>query len=279
MLSHALFIALLSLIIYSLTKLEERETINMIWVQRIMITLSIFGYILYFYNKRMVGLFNFEKKFEQNIKQLDVEVYEKHQITQMKGIDPEEYYRIIENFYCTQYPALRFHIILSTEIETYPNNPLFKPIYILILFLKELLRVYPRSDLSSARDCNIPSLRATIPTVKVLTFYEWVHNDFYELWFKYMNPVAVIGGYYANSLMTFGLLTVIGYLITSKMIKIQQGEKASANLIQMEFNAIQRDYNIRVKEKNRQVGQEFTNKIVNNLKAIKRRHNQFTHHP
>ena len=149
------------------------------WMKKILIGISILAYILYYYNKRMVGIFNFEQRFDQYLKESDMQLYELHQIRQMKAIDPTQYYKIVSDYYHSQYPTLDFSIMFSDDIQEYPVNNIMRIFYILILFIKQTLRIYQGRDLSNLEGDTVPSLRVNVPVVTVLTFYEWIHNDFY----------------------------------------------------------------------------------------------------
>ena len=127
----------------------------------------------------MVGIFNFEHRFDQYLKEGDMQLYELHQIRQMKVIDPTQYYKIVSDYYHSQYTTLDFNIMFSDDIQEYPVNNIMKIIYIIILFIKQTLRIHQGRDLSNLEGDTSPSLRVNVPVVIVLTFYEWIHNDFY----------------------------------------------------------------------------------------------------
>ncbi len=156
-----------------------------LWVKRAMIIVSTLIAIMHFYNKRMVALFKFEDKFDQYLTESDMEPYEKHQLTQMKAIDPSEYYKTVEAYYHGLYPSLDFYVILSSDIKEYPTNSIVKPLYILLLFLKELLGIRPGGNLNPPPENSVPSLSEEVPVVKALAYYEWVPDSFYELLLKY----------------------------------------------------------------------------------------------
>ena len=179
---HLFCILLVSIVIYSFY-ISEYYIIR--WIRSIAMGISILGYVLYFYNKRMIGLFNFEMAFEQYIKESDIDLIEKQQIMHMKNIDPEEYYKLVANFYDRKYPAIKFYVIMSKDIDTFPDTVLDNIGHAILLFLKELLGMKPKSNFEAEIN-DIPSLRIIIPTAKVLVFYEWIRNDFYELLFKYL---------------------------------------------------------------------------------------------
>lgn len=138
----------------------------------------------------MVALFKFEEKFDRYLLESDMEEYDKHQIYQMKIIDPAEYYKQIEEYYNKLYPSLEFYIIMSDDIEEYPNNGIIRFFYIIWHFIKQMIFITPKRNINQNNSVINPAtgLSDSSPSVKALTYYEWVQNDFYErllLYFLY----------------------------------------------------------------------------------------------
>eukprot|EP00826_Nyctotherus_ovalis_P042807 TRINITY_DN4463_c0_g1_i10.p1 TRINITY_DN4463_c0_g1~~TRINITY_DN4463_c0_g1_i10.p1 ORF type:complete len:298 (+),score=62.65 TRINITY_DN4463_c0_g1_i10:129-1022(+) len=219
---HLLCVCPLALVVYSLSSLSEGETKTMSLMRIAMITMSILSYILYFYNKKMVVILDFEAIFDQYIMQSDIKSFEKHKIFQMREIDPERRYKLIEEYYNSQYPSLKFHLISSNEILTYPQQSHHKIFYILTLFLSDLLGISHKNRFTTSKQ--------KVKSLIVLVYYKWIQSDAFEFLLLCMDPMAVIAGYYTNSLKVFGLMSVLGFMMVRGMVKSREGATEARSL-------------------------------------------------
>ena len=85
-----------------------------------------------------------------------------------------------------------------------------------------------------------------------------------------MNPLAVVVGLLTPSFKMFLLLTLISYFFVLKMSQIFSGAKAIDSLAQAEIGAAQRECNARLRDTHVKAAEEFTKRIVTNIKAMKK---------
>ena len=181
---------------------------------------------MFYYNKRMLAIFNFESTFIQFLQESDMLPEEKHKLLTMKNTKPDNYYKVIENYYNYKYSPLNLSIIPTSLIQEYPTTFLLRELYILILFLKDLLGINIMSN-SLTKDNN---------ERLALIWFEWIPSYSYELFLKYLNPMAVAGGYCTTSLRVFMITAIISYIYNYHIINNQKEIKETKRIVHAVLN-------------------------------------------
>ena len=125
-------------------------------------------------------MYKFEERFYQYLREEYVTEYERNHIKELKRTQPIYYYQEIERYYNERFPSLRFYVLFSTEIQEFPTNPIYKIWCSFRLFIKHIFHMRPDSIQYMEFTMN-----SGIPIAKVLAFYEWVPDEFYECLIKY----------------------------------------------------------------------------------------------
>jgi len=85
-----------------------------------------------------------------------------------------------------------------------------------------------------------------------------------------MNPLAICSGYYSGSIKIAIFMEILGFLIIYQLIKQRKAIKSGMILSQNEMDAMMKEGEQKLRAMKANAGKEFANKLVTNLKAMKK---------
>jgi hypothetical protein len=169
----------------------------------------------------------------------------------------------------------------SAHIHSYPEGYCRRICYILLLFVKEIVGCKARGQIqeNNRRRSEVKQPFDSIPCVNVLTYYEWIRDSKFEIFFAYLmlslyfcrefNPLPLLIAILTSNWLAFLVATVAMYVFAIKFAEIYESAQAGLALNRGEIEAVQRTYQRRIREARTNQGQVFTKSLVRKIRTLK----------